>query len=59
VEESADLPLMKAITGIAGLLRARRERPRRRAAQECDKLASPHFIEMHSIPVTVAISERI
>src|ERR1700730_13502720 len=43
---------MRALVGRAGteksdnrycrLLRARRERPRRRTAEQCDKLASPH-----------------
>src|SRR5262249_49563798 len=34
------------------LLRARRERPRRRAADERDELASPHSIELHSVPAS-------
>jgi hypothetical protein len=29
--------------GLIGLLRARRERPRRRAAEQRDELAAPHF----------------
>ena len=33
------------------LLRARRERPRRRrAAEERDEIASPQLIELHSVP---------
>jgi hypothetical protein len=35
-----------------GLLRARRERPRHRAAEKRDELASFQLIELHSVPVS-------
>jgi hypothetical protein len=37
-------------TCIAGLLRACREWPRRRAAEQRDELAPPQLIALHSVP---------
>jgi hypothetical protein len=41
---SADMMWMKPTMGIAGLLRARRKRPRCRCtAEQRDELATPHY----------------
>src|SRR5262249_12664439 len=40
------------------LLRARRERPRRRAAEQCDKRAAVQFVELHPILTNRAHSSK-
>ena len=46
-------PDLSDARGLAGLLRARRERPRRRAAEQRDELASPHSITSSAIESSV------
>jgi hypothetical protein len=52
VHEHADAP-----HSIGLLLRARRERPRCRAAEQRDEVATPHLIELHSVPSQGRIAE--
>ena len=47
VEAGAEEPYSH---GLAGLLRARRERPRGRAAEKRYELAPSQWIELHSVP---------
>src|SRR6516165_5099037 len=57
--DSAEALLRNPITGIAGLLRARRERPRRRAADQRDELATPdHSITSSASASSVAGTSR-
>ena len=44
--EHADAPQ------LAGLLRARRERPRRSAAEQRDELAAFQMVDLHSVPAS-------
>src|SRR5207245_1687618 len=45
---------------VVRLLRARRERPRRRrAAEQRDELTSPQLIELHLVPAAIRLTDRI